>query len=190
MDELFNKAEIEKINKEATGLVEQMSDTKVKTEDDLTDAKGILVNVSTAKKLLQAKKDGIVKPLNEALRQIRALFAPVEAKIAEAESGLKREILAYSNAVQAKVQAKQAEVAKKVESGQITLTKAAAQLEKGEQKTEAIPTRKVKEMEIVDEAQIPEEYWELNLIKLRKVALAGVAVPGVRVVEKTIIVSK
>ena len=189
MKPLFDKAEIEAAEGEALTLVSMAAVGKIKTDKDMEHAREVLTSVMNFKKQLQLKKDSIVKPLNEALRQIRALFAPAEAKIAEAESGLKREILAYSNAMQAKVEAKQAEVAKKVETGEMTMTKAAATLEKVTVKTEAIPTRKIKEIEIVDDNQIPDQYWVLDLVRIRKEAIFGnVQIPGVKVVEKTTIV--
>ena len=37
---------------------------------------------------------------------------------------------------------------------------------------------------IVDPAQVPDEYWIIDEVKVRKVALAGVNIPGVEVWEE------
>lgn len=189
MKQLFDKSEIDTAESEAVALLSTSAIGKIKTEADMAHAREVLTSVMSFKKQLQAKKDAIVKPINEALRQIRALFAPVEEKIAKAEGSIKSAILMYNSEIQAKLAAKQAETAKKVEAGEMTITKAAAQVERVAVKTAAIPTRKVKEIEIVDDAQIPDQYWVLDMVRIRKEAIFGnQQIPGVKVVEKEIIV--
>jgi len=48
----------------------------------------------------------------------------------------------------------------------------------------AIQFRTIKDVVIEDETKLPREFLVPNMVKIRKVALEGVEIPGVKVVEK------
>lgn len=190
MNELFNKAEIEAVKGEVTKKLNIVEAATIRSQPDLEGAIVTLGKIALLKKALKQKKDGVLIPLNTALKNVRELFAPTEYKINEAEAGLKQKMLAYQQSLEVKVEAKQQEIVEKVEAGELSIEKAAPKLEKLEQQTKVAPTRTYRDIEVVDNDQIPDRYWVVDIVAVRRDALAGVEVPGVKVVEKTTIVSR
>lgn len=165
----------------------------IKTVDDLPKATELLGKIKTVGKVITTTKESITKPMNEALRAARSMFAPIEMTWGKAEAIVKNKMVDFHNAELKKAEKQTAAIDKKVEAGKMTPEKAV-------EKTKAITPQKnvtttggaaqfrtVKEVEIVDETLIPREYFALDLVKVRKVALAGVAIAGVRVVEKQVV---
>lgn len=177
------KAQISKAENAAAALT-------IKTADDLTTATELLGKIKTVGKMITSKKEAITKPLNEALRNARAFFAPLENAFYNAEQVVKGKMIDYQNAELAKAAKETKKVEEKVEAGKMTFEKAAEKIEKVTPQKNvttaagAAQFRTVKEVVVDNETMIPREYLMLDMVKIRKVALAGVAIPGVRVVEK------
>jgi len=166
---------------------------QIKTANDLTAATDILGKIKIVGKQIAEKKESITKPLNEALRNARAFFAPIEAQWNEAERIVKGKMIEYQNAELAKAAKKTEVIEKKVEAGKMSFEKAANKIEaisptkSVEAKTGAIQFRTIKEVVIEDESKLPREYLMPNMAKIRTVALAGMSIPGVKVVDKQIV---
>jgi hypothetical protein len=177
------KAQVTKAEAAANSL-------QVKTADDLTAATELLGKIKTVGKLITGKKESITKPLNEALKNARAFFAPLEQSWWNAEKIVKDKMIVYQNAELAKAAKKTEVIEKQVESGKMSFDKAADKIEAiTPQKNVttdagAAQFRTVKEVVIEDESKLPREYLVPDMVKIRKVALAGIAIAGVKVVEK------
>ena len=177
------KATISKAEAAVTAL-------QIKTVDDLTGATELLGKIKTVGKAITQKKESITKPLNEALKNIRDFFRPVEAQWANAEQIVKGKMIDYQNEQIAKAAKETKKVEEKVEAGKMTFEKAAEKIEKVTPQKNVTTTagaaqfRTVKEVVVDNETLVPREYLVLDMVKIRKVALAGVAIPGVRIVEK------
>lgn len=165
----------------------------IKTDEDLSSATELLGKIKTVGKMISSKKLSITKPLNEALKNIRAFFSPLEEQWEKAEQIVKVKMIDYQNKKMAKAAAEEKKVEKKVAEGKLSFEKAAEKIEAvAPQKnitTEsgAAQFRTVKEVVIDNETLIPREYFVVDLVKVRKVALAGVNIPGVRIVEKQVV---
>ena len=182
------KTQVSKIEQSATALT-------IKTADDLTQATEILGQIKQAGKQITEKKEAITKPLNEALKSARAFFAPIEAIWSNAERIVKDKMLTYQRE-QLAIAAKKTEVIeKKVEAGKMTFEKAAEKIEAVTpekslaSENSAVQFRTVKKVVIEDESKLPREYLVPDMVKIRKVALAGVEIAGVKVVEEQSIAS-
>lgn len=57
-------------------------------------------------------------------------------------------------------------------------------------KTDGVTFKEVKSVEVENEDAIPREYWALDMVKIRKVALAGIEIPGVRITKTKVAVVK
>ncbi len=177
------KAQISKAETAAVAL-------KIKTADDMAGAAEVLSKIKIVGKEIKNRKEAITKPINEGLKSIRAFFAPLEEQWENAERIVKDKMVDYQNAQLAKVEVKKDEIQEKIESGKMSE-------EKGEEKIAAIipqnsvqvksgtvQFRTIKEVVIEDEGKLPREYLVPDMVKIRKVALAGVEIAGVKVVEK------
>ena len=99
-------------------------------------------------------------------------------------------MIAYQIAETKKADKKTAVIEKKVEAGKMTFDKAADKIEevtpaKTVRATSgSVQFRTIKEVVIEDESLVPREFLALDMVKIRKVALAGVDIAGVKVIEK------
>src|SRR5574343_46772 len=112
-----NKVQISKAEQAATAL-------QIKTADDLTDATSLLGKIKSVGKMITDKKESITKPLNLALKNARAFFAPIEEQYEKAEKIVKDKMVAYQTAEMAKAQKKTEVIEQKVEQGKMGFDKA------------------------------------------------------------------
>lgn len=181
--------EIEVIKGNVSKAVQAAEALEVKTAEDLPVATELLMKIKKVGKMITDQKETITKPMNEALRSARAFFSPMERQWETAEGMVKKKLLDYQIAQTKIADKKTAVIEKKVESGKMSFDKAVEKIEAvAPQKTISTDTgsvqfRKVREVVIENEALIPREYLMLDMAKIKKVALAGVKIAGVTVVE-------
>jgi len=128
--------------------------------------------------------------LNEALRNARELFAPIEAQFASAEALVKGKLLDYKRKVDEEARQEEAAIAKKVEQGRLKIETAEKKMEQVERvetttrgKVGEVQIRKIKKVRIIKEALIPREYLVIDMVLLRKDVLAGKVVAGAELYE-------
>lgn len=185
--------ELAPIKAQVSKAINAANALEIKTADQMVEATDILGKIKTVGKMIKQKKESITKPLNEALRNARAFFAPIEGQWNEAELIVKRKMIAYQQAEQAKAAKKTEKIEEKVESGKMSFDKAAEKIEQVtpektvEAKAGSVQFRTIKEVIIEDETKIPREYLVPDMVKIKKVALAGVSIAGVKVVDKQVV---
>ncbi len=137
-------------------------------------------------------------PYRLLVEKINGLFMPSIQVLENARRVIECKLVVYHKAEEAKAEKKRLLLAKQLEEKKITPGKAADKAEKiiAPAKTTQSPLSGVqttfkKKMvaKIVDESKLPREYLVPDTVKISKVALAGVAIPGVEVVEETSISS-
>lgn len=185
--------ELAPIKAQISKTVMSVSALKVEKEEDLARATDALVKIKVVGRKIKEKKEEMTKPLNLALKNIRDFFRPVESDFAMAEKIVKDKIITYQNKAEKEASKKTEKIVEKVEEGKISFDKAADKIEAitpdktVETGTGSVQFRKIKEVRITDEAKIPREYLVPNMVKIKKVALAGVSISGVEVVEKRVV---
>ena len=136
-------------------------------------------------KEVKAEKEKATKPMNEALRRMREWWAPLEDIIAKKSKLIGDALLAYKQSVEAEAARKAKLIAARVERGTMTI-------ETAERRIDALPEvqktthtssgqvqfRKIPQMRIVDENLIPDKYWVIDMVALRRDVIAGEVVPG------------
>lgn len=175
-------------------LDRQAHATAIRTDDDLNAAITFLADLSVASKNVKAKKEEVTKPLNEALRKVRELFAPYEQKLENATLFVKSAILKYQSDLAAKAAKKEAVIAEKVEMGKLTFEQGAAKISNVKRldttvradSGAAVTFRTKRTPVIVDASKLPRQYLVANMVLINRDALAGVQIPGVEVKEEKI----
>nr|DAV53579.1 MAG TPA: hypothetical protein [Caudoviricetes sp.] len=113
------QANVEKIESEVTPFVESVGNFVVNDQASFDQAGQMVADFKKYEKVIKENKEKITKPLNEALKNARALFKPIEEKI----SVSKRDLLARINAYkfeQDEIARKQAaKLEEKIENGTI-----------------------------------------------------------------------
>lgn len=191
--EVIPVQEVKEHKTKVQNIMEQMQAIKVTSQDELTSVAEHIGVIKQAKKVVTEARDKYIAPAKEIIDRAKADFNPIIDMCDEAEKILKGKAQAFMEAEDKRIEdAKKKEVAK-VESG---YQKPETAVEKISQMPTAVKTtksaagtlgiKKVKEVVIVDESKIPEEYYkprELDMVKIKKVATAGIAIPGVEVKE-------
>ena len=188
-------------NKELTTLKSQVSKLEnqanaviIATPEENALAIDLKAKLKEIGQTIKARKEEITKPLNTALKSARELFAPIEEQYETAENIVGKKLLAYKQKVEAEARAMEAKIAARVEKGTM-------KLETAERKIDALPTvqktvqtdhgrvqfRKIKKVRIIDLKLIPDQYWIIDEVKLRKDVLTGIVVPGAIMFEEEIV---
>lgn len=189
--ELLEKKEITVLKTKATKAVWAAGKLAITNDEELKDASTLLSNINLARKAVTQQKDKIVKPLNESLKQIRAFFAPVEEQIETARRMVEGKLIEYDKKVTAAARVEQDKIAARAEKGTLRPETAAKKLEAVQEAPKSVETKQgtvsfkeVRDIEVTDENAIPDAYWKLDMVLVRKDALAGVEISGVKVVTK------
>lgn len=177
------------IAEEKAGTLADNSRIRVNSQPTLEQAKTSLTQVKEIKKIVSEKKDSIIKPLNEALKNARSLFKPIEDKVETIETYLKEEILKYNTKLLAEQRKREEEAQVKIEAGE-SFEKATKSVARTEEKIDAIPTRKIKKLKIVDATLIPREFLIPDEVAIKQALLGGFEVKGCEMVEEEIIINR
>ena len=193
------KEVVKVVEKKVENATSQVSEIAITDETSLTAGTEMLANVKKLAKFVTGEKEKITKPMNEALKAARALFAGPEKRLADAESTLKGKIIAYTNEVEKKRKEAEAKIAARVEKGTMKAETALGKIADLEVEKKAVHTEagsakisvvrkvhftEVTELSAEDVAFLAKEgYLVWDEPFARKQALAGLKVPGVEVYE-------
>lgn len=162
----------------------------VLTSEDETKAIELANNLNLLAKAIEEKKTSITKPMNEALKNVRELFKPREEKVQSIIDSLKRKVLEFKQTERAKAEKEKADIEKKAEAGRIkpeTAIRKMGEVKEVEKTTHTdsgkMTVKKRKVVKIINPELLPKEYLIPDEAKIKKVALAGVEIPGVVVEE-------
>lgn len=187
------------VEKKVETAIEQVRSVEITDDASLTAGTEMLANVKKLAKFVTQEKEKITKPMNEALKAARALFAGPEKLLIDAESTLKGKIITYTNEVERKRREAEAKIAARVEKGTMKAETALGKIADLEVEKKAVHTeagsakisvvRKVRFQPIMelDSTAIAKlargGYLVWDEVKARKDALAGIEVPGAEVYE-------
>lgn len=181
------------VKRQATEADKISRDLSIKTKEDFTKATETLVKIRQAIKYVTNEKTKMTDGLNKSLKNIRAFFKPYETILDESKNKVNKLMIDYQIREEEKAKAKIEKVEKKVEEGKIDFEEANEKIEslevanKIETNEGAISFKTIKDIEVIDEQQIPREFFELNMVALRRAVLkGGREIPGVKVIEKKV----
>ena len=179
------------IKAQVTKLENQANQVVISNQDDYVKGVDLVSKLKETGNLIKEKKESITKPLNEALKNARSLFAPIEMQFDNAERIVKSKLLEYKQKKDTEARAEEARIAARVEKGTLKLETAERKIQEVERVDTTtrgnrgeVQTRKIKKVRIVNEASIPREYLIPDMVKIRKDALAGIVINGTEVYEE------
>lgn len=192
--ESIETKELSVLKGQVTKLEQQASAVIITTPEENASAMNLKAKLKETGKAIKERKEEITKPLNAALKSARELFAPIEASFEAADRFLATKLLAYKQQVEAAARAEEAKIAAKVEAGKMKIETAEKKLEKVEHIEKTTHTthgdvqfRKIKKVRVTDESKVPDKYWVLDMVAVRRDALAGELTAGVEVYEEEIV---
>lgn len=111
------KEAVTTITKKSTDLLDSTVSLTVNDDEQLKSSSSVLGEIKTIAKEVKTRKEAITKPLNEALKEVRALFAVPENNLKQAETAIKSAILAYHEVQDAAAQAEIAKIENRIKPG-------------------------------------------------------------------------
>ena len=174
--------ELAPIEKDLSFLSKNLFYLKIKSHGDMTIATEVRTKVKRYEDSLKKQKESLTKPINESLKNIRAMFRPLEDKCEELLNEVDTKMKDYN----IRQQAKQEAIANKLANEEISTSSALRQIEKASTektvitKSGSVTFVDVKKFEVMDVTMLPIEYILPNEVAIRKAMLEGVELPGVR----------
>lgn len=178
------------MNKEITIVEEQvvkMSEAitslpvVITTQDEYDEVFNTGKKVNALLKKIDEKEKSITKPINDSLKQIRAMFKPFKEQVEAVNNDLKQRRQVFIQAEEEKARIESERIAKRVEKGTMREDTAVAKLSTIDE-TKA-DTRggmtSVLRVKVLDIKQIPAEYLEVNESAIKQAYRDGVTVAGV-----------
>lgn len=162
---------------------------EVTTPEQYEAASGLLTRIKSAAKMIKAEMDKVLQPILEAEKAERNRWRPIMTQAADAEATVKMKMLVYVNETERLAKEKEAKIQADLEAGKIkkpeTALKKAEAIQQAPEtvrtETGASQVKKVKVVRINNPDLVPDKYWVMNEVLIRKEALAGVEIPGVEV---------
>lgn len=186
--------ELTVLKSQISRLENKANEVTIATPEENASATELKAQLKDIGKIIKERKEAITKPLNVALKSARDLFAPLEAQFEAADEIIGRKLLAYKHKVEAETRAAEAKIAARVEKGTMKLETAEKKIEQLPSIQKTVQTdhgrvqfRKIKKVRIINQDLVPDQYWVIDEVKLRKDVLAGIAVPGAEWYEEEIV---
>lgn len=194
--------ELAVVKGQVSKLENQANEVTITTPEENESAMNLKAKLKETGKAITKRKEEITKPLNDALKSARLLFAPMEDQISKAEGIIGKKLLVYKQKMDAEAKAKEDAIAKKVEEGKMKLGTAEKKIEavqetKVEKTTKTdhgtVQFRKIKKVRFADPKILTPQiqgnliaggYLVWDEVKARKDALAGVQIFGTEVYEE------
>lgn len=166
---------VQSLQKQATPLFKKLEVVKIDSQEEYDRAGKLVKELKEMAKVADQKEKAITNPLNEALKETKALFKPFKDRVAEVELQTK----AGMNQFLIKQEAATKKLEEKFERGDIKkVSTLVAKKEELQVQSANSKVRKVKVLKIVDASAIPREYLEPNESAIKAALLEGKKVKG------------
>lgn len=197
-EQTIESKEVALVKRQATEALSAANDIAIESQEDLEKATDVLSKIKQVGKMIKERKELITRPLMDSLNSVRDLFKPIEQSHAEAESIIKRKMLAFQDEQDRKRREEEARIAARVEKGTMKIETAVRKVEAlptvstaAQGKVGAISTRIIKKVRIVDESKLPREYLMPDMARINDAALKqSKEIPGVEVYEEKVIAAR
>lgn len=153
-------SQLEKIQKDLPSVVQQSKALKITSPKELEDATELLSSFNRFNDALIADREKITKPLNEALKEVRAKYKPTETSLAEAIGIVRTKMGQY----QMLLLAEQKKTADKLAKGELSLEDAtlSVPVQKVATQSGSIAFKAIATLKITDAKKIPSKYLVPN----------------------------
>lgn len=107
------------LQQQAAPVIKQVETLVIKTKDDMEAAGKFRESLKQVEKAVKADKEKITKPLNEALKQVRAKYASIEDMVEAALLGLNKKMGAWQTVELARADAEAKKIADRTSAGRL-----------------------------------------------------------------------
>lgn len=195
---MIENKDLQIVQEKVGGMKEMIESTVIESDEDIALVSDKIKNVKKLGKYIKDLKDKFVAPAKEIIEQAKGMYDGPIKECANAEVILKNKAEKYLVAKEEKRKKEEDKIAKDLESGKIKKPETALKkMENLPEQQKSVDTGssklqmvKRKVAVIVDESLIPDEYWVVDEVRVRKDALEkeknGLGlIPGVEIKEET-----
>ena len=173
--------------------IESIGNIKIVDEQSLTKATEVLSQANKYAKQLEEDKQKITKPTNDALKEIRARYKPLENKLEDIILNIRKSMTSYQTEQMRLQKIEEEKIANRVAKGTLKVETGIRKLEELPQTADKIATQSgkisfktVKKFEVIDITLIPHKYLIVNETAIRDAMKAGIELPGVKYFEEQV----
>lgn len=173
--------------------IESISNIKIVDEQSLTKATEVLSQANKYAKQLEEDKQKITKPINDALKEIRARYKPLENKLEDIILNIRKSMTSYQTEQMRLQKIEEEKIANRVAKGTLKAETGIRKLEELPQTADKISTQSgkisfktVKKFEVIDITLIPHKYLIVNDTAIRDAMKAGIELPGCKYFEEQV----
>lgn len=173
--------------------IESIGNIKIVDEQSLTKATEVLSQANKYAKQLEEDKQKITKPINDALKEIRARYKPLENKLEDIILNIRKSMTSYQTEQMRLQKIEEEKIANRVAKGTLKVETGIRKLEELPQTADKIATQSgkisfktVKKFEVIDITLIPHKYLIVNETAIRDAMKAGIELPGCKYFEEQI----
>ena len=181
--------EVKVLEKEITPFVKKAEGIVITDAKGMKSATEILSQMNKYADQVKERKETVTKPLNAALKAARALFAPLEDKLDDGISQIRKAMTNYQTEQRRIEKEEEDRIAARVGEGKgklkvETAVKKMSEIDRADKNVAAdsgsVKFKTVKKFEVMDVTLLPHEYIVADEVKIRKAMLADIELPGVR----------
>ena len=175
--------------KKVSALASQVESLEIVDATSMQSGVVILSNMNKYMDSVKEQKEKLTKPINESLKNIRAMFKPLETTYEIAIEALRGKMTKFQTESVAKAKIEEQKIADRVGSGtgHLKIETAIKQIEKVETPEKEISTTsglvqfvETKKFEVTNLAAVPVDYILPNEVAIRNAMKLGKEIPGVR----------
>lgn len=187
--------EIVTIKKEASPLIFKAKDLEIKSDADVRSATSILSELNQIMDRATEQKEKITKPLNEALKEVRARYKPLEELFNAVITDVRKKMTSYQTERVRIAREEEERLANRVGEGKghLKVETAVRKIEEIERPEGKVLTdegmvkfRTDKKFEVINLSKLPIEYHLANEVAIRKAMKEGLELSGVRYYEEQV----
>jgi len=203
VEQVQEDADYKKSLSSVSRVQKTVEDLVIESGADQAKAADIRVKLKTIWKEIEGRRKYFVNPLNTAKNRIQAEFKPKMDKVETIVRTLDNKLVTYQNKIEAEAEAERVRIEKenqkklekhekKVAEGKASPVPqfAAPEIEvknKIQTKTGGVHYTTQVGFDVIDRSLIPDKYFILDEVAIRKVIVAGGDIPGVKRTEKKVV---
>lgn len=195
LSKMETSQETQVVTKEVLPLVRLSNELQIDSKESLAKSVGYLSQLNKLRDAWVENKEQLTKPINEALKEIKARYSPVEKMLDEAISHVRNEQSVYHTQEIKRQKEEEEKIASRVGEGKgkIKIETAIRKMDEVSKVAQSVSSvdgsvkfRTTQVLKVIDKSIIPFQYFELNESAALRDLKAGVAVPGCILEDKSI----
>lgn len=175
--------------KKVSVLAKQVEGLEIVDTKTMSNAVVMLSTINQYSDKVKAQKEKLTKPINESLKNVRAMFKPLETTYEGAIEMLRAKMSSYQTQEVARVREEEAKIAERTKAGKgnLSIDTAVRKIEAIETPEKEVATDEglvqfveVKKFEVIDMKLLPIEYHVADDMAIRKAMKEGKELAGVK----------